>query len=74
MLAKQLNGIAHMDLAAVNHATIQRKFATEFLDDLPEYTVILLEGVGVKCGHHAATAQVLHANQNVSDAQTFARP
>ena len=74
MIAEQLNGIAHMDLTAVNHVTIQRKFATEFLDDLLEYMMILLERVGVKGGHDAATAQILHANQNFSDAQAFARP
>ncbi len=74
MVSEQLNGIAHMDLAAVNHVTIQREFATEFLDDLLEYVMILLERVGVKGGHDAATAQILHSNQNFSDAQAFARP
>ena len=74
MIAEQLNGIAQMDLTAVNHVTIQRQFAIEFLDDLLEYTVILLQRVGVKGGHDTATAQILHANQNCSDAQAFARP
>jgi hypothetical protein len=74
MIAEQLNGIAHMDLTAVNHVTIQREFAIEFLDDLLEYMMILLERVGVKGGHDAATAQILHANQNFSDSQTFSGP
>jgi hypothetical protein len=74
MLGEQLNGIAHMDLTDVSHVTIQRKFASEFLDDLLEHTVILLECVGVEGGHDATAAQVLHADQDISDAQVFARP
>jgi hypothetical protein len=74
VLAQQLNGIAHMDLTAVNHVAVQREFATEFLDDLLEHTVILLQCVGIKGGHDATTAQILYANQNISDAQTFAGP
>ena len=45
-----------MDLTAVSHITIQREFAIEFLDDLLEYEIILLERIRVKGAHHAATA------------------
>jgi hypothetical protein len=74
MLAEQLNSVAHVDFTATNRVTIQREFAIEFLNDLLEHTVILLQGVGVKGGHDAATAQILHANQNFSDSQTFSGP
>ena len=65
MIAEQLNGIAHMDLTALNHITIQSEFAIEFLGDLLEHAMILLERIRVKSGHDASTAQALLANQNL---------
>lgn len=66
--------VANANFPALNHVAIQRQLALELFYDAPEHLVVLCERVGVKCGHDTTSAQVLHADEDLADAQAASRP
>jgi len=75
MLRDQLDGIADLYLASLDHVTIQREHPIKFLHDVREHLTILLQAVRVKRRHDATPTKVLDPDEDASsNAQTLTGP
>src|SRR5215831_3637876 len=63
-----------MDLAALQHFTIQGERSCEALDNILNYAWIVFQRVRIECGHHASRTQIMDADHNVTDPQLPAFP
>ena len=51
-----------MDLAALQHFTIQGELSCEALDNILNYAWIVFQRVRIECGHHASRTQIMDAD------------
>ena len=66
--------VAGADVARLDDPAVQRDRSVELADDAIEDRGILLQGVGVERGHHAARACLADADQRRPDPQRAADP
>src|SRR6266496_1874969 len=66
--------ITDPDLAGPDDEAIQRQLTAKLPKDRLQHPAVLLQSVRIVGGHHAAAAQVAHADQRISDAQNLPCP
>ena len=73
-LRNERNGIALSENTRLGDCAIEREFAGCFLHDLAEDAEVLLEAVGVECGHHASHAQLRYVDDHLARPETGTGP
>jgi hypothetical protein len=74
MFWNQFYGVDDSNLAPLDHVTIQREHAAEFLHDTRERLTVLFQAVWVKRCHEATPTKALDPDDDVSNPQALPRP